>query len=62
MEHVFRLLFPQMMDEQNGEAQPVCQPFQHGHVPVVVCVGGVVDGPNHLQSVDDDQHCAGVFH
>ena len=62
MEYILHFLLPQMVDQQDSEAQPIRQPFQHGQIPVVVGVGGIVDGLNHLQSVDDDQHRAGVFH
>ena len=62
MEHVLRFLLPQVVDQQNGEAQPIRQPLQHGQIPVVVGVGSVVDRPNHLQRVDDDQHRAGMLY
>ena len=38
----------------------VRQPLEHRQVPVVVCVGGVVDWADHLQGVDNDQHGVGV--
>ena len=56
MEHIFRLFFPQMVDEQDGNAVLVRQPLQHRQIPVVIGVGGVVDRTNHLQGVDDDQY------
>ena len=30
VKHVLRLLLPQMVDQQDGKAQMICQPFQHG--------------------------------
>ena len=56
MEHIIRLLLAQMVDEQDGDAVLVRQPFQDRQVPVVVGIGGVVDRADHLQRVDDDQH------
>ena len=56
MEHIVCLLLAQMVDEQDGDAVLVRQPFQHRQVPIVVGVGGVVDRTDHLQRVDDDQH------
>ena len=60
MEHIFRLFFPQMVDEQDGNAVLVRQPLEHRQIPVVIGVGGVVDRTNHLQGVNDDQHGVGV--
>ena len=56
MEHILCLFFPQMVDEQDGDAMFVRQPLEHRQVPVVVGVGGIVDWADHLQGVDDDQH------
>ena len=60
MEHIVCFLLAQMMDEQDGDAVLVRQPFQDRQVPIVVGVGGVVDRADHLQRVDDDQHGVGV--
>ena len=60
MEHILCLFFPQMVDEQDGDAVLVRQPLEHRQVPVVIGVGGVVDRTNHLQGVDNDQHGIGV--
>ncbi len=38
----------------------VRQPLQHRQIPVVISVSGIVDRTDHLQGVDDDQHCVGV--
>ena len=48
MKHVLCFFFPQVVDKQNGDAVLVRQPFQNGQVPVVVGVGGIVDGPDYL--------------
>ena len=49
-----------MMDQQDGDAVLVRQPLEHRQVPVVIGVGGVVDRTDHLQGVNDDQHCVGM--
>ena len=59
-DHVQRILvvhLPQMMDEQDGDAVVISQPFQRRDVPVVTGVGiGVLTGlPYLLQRVDDHQ-------
>ena len=52
----------QMVDEQDGDAVSICDPFQRREVAVVVGIGVVVVGAaDHLQRVDDDQHRAGMF-
>jgi len=51
-----------MMDQQNGDAVGVRDVLQHGEVTVVICVGVVITGAaDHLQRVDDDQHCVGML-
>ena len=51
-----------MMDQQDGDAVGICDPFQCREVAVVVGVGVIVVGPSdHLQCVDDDQHRVRVF-
>ena len=39
----------------------VRQLLERGEVPVVVGVGGIMEGADHLKSVDDDQHRVQVF-
>ena len=56
MEHIFCLFFPQMVDEQDGNAVLVRQPLEHRQIPVVIGVGGIVDGADHLQRIDEDQN------
>ena len=48
------------MDEQDGDAVVISQPFQRRDVPVVAGVGvGVLTGlPYLLQRVDDYQRCS----
>ena len=45
VEYVLCFFFPQVMNQQNGDAVLVRQTFQNGQVPVVVGVGGIVDRP-----------------
>ena len=61
MEHILRFLFPQVVDEQNGDAVLVRQPLQHRQIPVVIGVGGVVYRADHLKCVNDDQHDVRMF-
>ena len=61
VEHILCLLFSQVVDQQDRKIQPVRQAFQNGQIPVVIGVGGVMDGPDHLQCVDDDQHRSGML-
>lgn len=60
-EHILGRLLSQMVDEENGNAVGVGQPLEDGQVTVVVGVGGVVDGADHLEGVDNDQHGVRVF-
>ena len=60
MEHIFRLFFPQMVDEQDGDAVGIRNPFQNREVAVIVGVGCVASRTNHLKGVDDNQHGVGV--
>ena len=47
----------QVMNQQHGNAVPVCQCFEYTDVPIVVGVGiGIVaHGPDALQGVDDHE-------
>ena len=56
VEHIIGSFLSQMMDQQDGDAVLVRQPLQHGQVPVVIGVGGIVDGADHLQRIDEDQN------
>ena len=53
----------QVMDQQHGNAVPVCQCFEYTDVPVVVGVGIgiVVHGPDALQRIDDYEPCGRVL-
>ena len=50
-----------MVNQQNGNAVPICHSFQYRQVPVVVGVGGIVDWANHLQGVHNHQHRVGIL-
>ena len=50
-----------MVDKQDGDAVLVRQLLERGEVSVVVGVGGIMEGADHLKSVDDDQHRIQVF-
>lgn len=45
-----------MMDQQDGDAVGIRDPFQCREVAVVVGVGGVASRADHLQGVDDNQY------
>ena len=51
------------MDQQHGNAVPVCQCFEYTDVPIVVGVGiGIVaHGPDALQRIDDYETCGRVL-
>ena len=62
VEHIIGSFLSQMMDQQDGDTVGIRNPFQSGEVTVVVGVGVVVVGAaDHLQRVDDDQHCVRMF-
>ena len=62
VEHIVRLFFPQMVDEQDGDAMGVGQPFQRGQVAVVIGVGVVkARVADHLKRIDNDQYCVQVL-